>query len=518
MSKVSALSPRNLRWHIGMALALAFFFRALTAFFNYGPQSVDDYDHGLIPAWEVLRGLPLELPTLRSPILVWSLMPFAWLGKILGLTVSFDIFRIVMLGLGIFSLWMIWAYGRYAERNSSLTLISDRPVPEPADPALAKRLILIPLYLLSLHFILSFAVTRAFGESVAMTLVFVSLLWMDESLSQEQKSTRWHFFAGAFLLGLACLYRFQIGLLGVGYAAYLAYTRRWTHFGLLALAGVLTAVIEALKDLAFGRYPFETLAAYFYANRDGAVAHSVQPWYNTWTTVLVMFLIPLSLPFFKNIGKSIRIERVLWGLILFFTFMHSLIPHKEERFLYPILPLVLFLLGRLWAKFWGHAYEKWIFRPVVFTLLGIGLAIATISNSQSGEYEPILRADRYAAMVGPVKIWDRESLLEKSFFRHRLIISPVQYEAHSEWPDPEELESSRQTGRGLMLVTSNPDLAESMQAWILAAPMQLECRAVERIQSVGDRLIYARNPRYNVRRKPTWISLCSWSTAEDREH
>lgn len=508
------MTQKELRKHVFFALALAFFFRSITAFFVYGPQSVDDYSHGLLPAWEALRGIAFDLPLWRSPVLVWTLIPFAWLGQKMGLTVSFDIFRVILFFIGAFSLWMIWAYAKYAERsltgglpsNQSLGAVSDRSgVARPADEQLQRRLVLFPLYLLSLHFILSFAMTRAFGEVIATTLVFVALLWMNEAIDDRKQALR--FVAGALLLGLACLYRYQIGVLGVGMAGYLAYTRRWREFGWLALGGVLAGVVEAGKDVAYGRFPFETLYNYFYVNKDGAVEHSIQPWYNTWVTVLIMFFIPLSLPLFAKAKKTIRIERIFIGLILFFTLLHSLIPHKEERFLYPILPLVLFLLGRIWAKAYGTGYEKWVFRPVILALMVFGLGVASLSNSQSGEYEPILRADRHGSAI---KIWDWESLLDKSFFRHRLIVAPVEYETHAAWPTVEELEVLKTSGQDLMLVTSNEERLEGLRAWVAAAPPQLHCGSLDKIQSLGDRMIYARNPKYNVRRKPTWMTICNW--------
>lgn len=505
-----------IRRHTLIAVGLAFVFRILTSIFSYGPQSVDDYSHGLIPTWELLRGLPLDLPLWRSPLLVWTLAPFAALAEVLGIQVSFDIFRVIMVALSIFSLWGIWAMGQYILRNPSFFNIDDRGPVVAATPDMATRLALFPIYMLALHFILSFAVTRAFGESIALTLVIVAILWIEESLDRmSDRRARLQFIAGALLLGLACLYRFQVGVLGVGLAVYLAWTRRWSEFLYLALGGLLAAIVESIKDLAFGRYPLETLYNYFYVNKDGAVDHSIQPWYNTWTTVMLMFLIPFSLPFFKKVTQTIRLERILWGLILFFTFLHSLIPHKEERFLYPILPLVLIILARMWAKAYGSKFEKFFFRPVMGLVLVLGLGVATVSNSQSGEYEPILQADR---LQSPVLIWDWDSLLEKSFFRHRLVIDPVEYTIATEWPTEEVLESLRQRSQKLMLVTSNPDRLPRLEAWLQQMPVGFGCGQTQKIQSLADSMLWAANPKYNVRRKPTWLVHCQWVDEARTEH
>lgn len=322
-----------LRKHLGIALLLAFFFRALTAFFNYGPQSVDDYDHGLIPAWELLRGIPLNLPEWRSPLLVWTLYPLAKLASLAGLDVSFDIFRVIMLGLGVFSLWGIWSFGTYLARHPAFARVSDRAGEPAPSEAVRRRLGLVPLYLLSLHFILSFAVTRAFGEVIAATLVLVAVLWMEESLDRPEKGPR--FFAGAVLLGVACLYRYQVGVLGIGMAGYLLvssfHVRRFRELAWLAAGGLVALLLEGGKDLLYGRDFLETLWAYLNVNKNGAIEWSNQPWYNTWTTVMLMFFLPFSAPFFMGLKRTIRFERVAWTLILLFTAVHSMIPHKEER-------------------------------------------------------------------------------------------------------------------------------------------------------------------------------------------
>ncbi|MBX3017714.1 MAG: hypothetical protein KF767_07495 [Bdellovibrionaceae bacterium] len=511
-----------LRKHLWIALGLAFVFRALTAYFNYGPQSVDDYDHGLIPAWELLRGIPLNLPEWRSPLLVWTLYPFAKLASLVGLTVSFDIFRVIMLALGVFSLWGIWSFGGYLARNPSFALTTDRlgaPTPLEAE---RRRLWLVPLYLLSVHFILSFAVTRAFGEVIAATLVLIAVLWMEESLDHMDKGrARLRFFVGASLLGIACLYRYQVGVLGIGMAGYLLATRRFREFGWLAAGGLVALLLEGGKDLLFGRTFLETLLAYLNVNKNGAIEWSNQPWYNTWTTVMLMFFLPFSAPFFIGLKKTIRFERVVWILILLFTAIHSMIPHKEERFLYPILPLTLVLLGRLWARAWGTKFEKFFFRPFIGLIMIAGLAVATISNSQSGEYEPLLRAARLsgaARLPGSVLIWDNESLLEKSFFRERLVVAPVEYQIHPGLPAIEDLERLRQRGQSLLVVTSNEEKLPAFREWRAGIPAGLDCGELDRIQSIGDRMLYRSNPKYNTRRKPTWIYQCFWPSDAADEH
>lgn len=475
----------RLKNHFFLALILGLLARTITSFFVYGAQSVDDYSHGLLPTLEFFEGKDLDLPLWRSPLLVWTLIPFAKLAQLLGFETQFGQIRFILFSLGLFSCLGIWTYYQWAERR----LKEDKDI----------WLLALPMYLLSLHFLMPFASTRAFGESISITLVLVGFLWIE----------RKRVFAGALLLGIACLYRFQVGLLAFGFAAYFLYQKKWREFGMVVAAGATTALLEGLVDLGFGRWPLETLYNYFYVNKDGAVDHSVQPWYNTWATLLPIWFLPFSLPIMRQLKKLSAFEKTWLGIILFFVFMHSLIPHKEERFLYPILPLMLLLFGRLWAKEWGSRFEKYFFRPFFVGILALGLGVASISNSQAGEYEPLLLAEKERRSV---LIWDYDSVLRISFFRHRLVKPPVDYQEFDRWPTAPELVPFKD--RVLFLATSKE---ENLALWgqqysdILSAGWQ--CSEKIRIQSPADRVIYKLNPKYNTRRKPTWLIRCHFPQA-----
>lgn len=478
----------------------------MTAYFVYGAQSVDDYSHAMLPTIEYFEGKPFDLPPWRSPLLVWSLIPAAHVAKAIGIDTQFGLIRFLSACLGVFSLWGVWAFFQWAKLQNGvsipvlknkLTLVGSQvgaSLPSSENP---RRLeILIPLYLVGLHFLMTFVSTRAFGEVIAMTLVLVGFLWMD------QKKVFW----GGLLLGIACLYRFQIGILGVGFLIYFLTQKNFKAAGQIALAGALAGLLQAGIDLVYGRFPLETLYAYLYVNKDGAVDHSIQPWYNTWATVVPILFLPFSGPFFRKFKGSDpagnATEKLWWVLILIFVALHSMIPHKEERFLYPILPLLLILLGRLWARSWGSNYEKYVFRPLFGSLLVFGLVISSTSNSQSAEYEPVKIAEDLKA---PVIIWDNDSVLRISFFRHRLVKDPVSFQTFDVWPGTENFPSLQ--GSHLILVTSNSDRKAEMDLLDFSDSGWL-CYPSRSVQSIGDHWIYWMNPKKNVRRRPTWVREC----------
>lgn len=477
---------QKLSWtqHLILAILLGFLARGLTAYNVYGSQSNDDYSHALLPALAAANGVEFPIPVWRSPLLVWTLTPAVHVGKALGIDTQFGLIRFVLFCLGVFSLLGVWAYGLYGRNLGGK----------------------IGLYFLSLHFILIYGSTRAFGETIATTFTLLAflLIYASENQASAKLERKSLFFWGCLSLGIACLYRFQIGVFAISFGVYFAATRRWSQLALLTFAGVIAASLQGIVDLNFGRKPLETLYNYLYVNKDGATQYSDQPWFNTWLTLLPILLFPFSIPLFRQVRKFSRTE-ILWlGLITFFVALHSMIPHKEERFLLPIVPLMLILLAKLWNESWNQAWEKWFFRPAIFIILPFGFFIATFSNSQSGEYEPFRQAE---ALRRPVILWDYESTLSESNFLWSFVGNQIQYQDVKRWPTGEELNSLK-LNDALLVTSKESHLRELEQNLSAYAQLGWQCEAPVEIQSFSDWLLYSLNPQFNRRRKPTWMQHC----------
>ncbi len=463
--------------------------RMVTSYVVYGPQSMDDYGHGVLPGIEFTDGKALEIPVWRSPLLVWTLGAITAVGKTIGLPEVFPLIRFQLIVLGLFSLLLPFYY--FWMNRKEL--------------ALESRYHVMAMSLLSLNFIVIFASTRAFGESIAMTLTFIAMYMMIGSLPQKKYGA---LFFGALLLGIASLYRFQIGVFSIGFLIYLLLKKDWKATGIFIIAGLISAGLQSLVDLQVGRWPLQTLYEYLYVNKDGAVEHSIQPWYNTWITALVLIFVPFSLPLFKHVKKLNETERLLAVLCAFFILLHSLIPHKEERFLYPVAPFLLLLLARLWALSWNEFGEKWIFRPFAGFLLIVGFFLVPVSNSQSGEYEPMRFAE---ALRRPTVLWENDSLIRNSAFYMKIIKPPVEFRPVDTWPTQEEIQSEI-SQKDFVLVTSNADRLHGLVEFVESRREGMTCSPVKKIQSPIDTVIYQLNPNQNVRRRPSWLAHC-WSDA-----
>ncbi|MFN8946036.1 MAG: hypothetical protein ACK5WZ_15575, partial [Pseudobdellovibrionaceae bacterium] len=228
-----------------LILFVGFVVRMVTSYVVYGPQSVDDYGHGIIPGIEFTEGKALEIPVWRSPLLVWTLGAITSVGKFFGITEMFSLIRFQLIVLALFSMLLPFYYF-WINRKS---LAED------------SRYHLIAMSFLSLHCIVVFASTRAFGESIAMTMSFIALFMMIEAVPKKQYGL---LFFGALLMGIASLYRFQIGVFTIGFLVWLLWKKEWKSISIFVFAGLISAGLQAFVDLGVGRWPLQTLYEYIY--------------------------------------------------------------------------------------------------------------------------------------------------------------------------------------------------------------------------------------------------------------
>jgi hypothetical protein len=147
--------------------------------------------------------------------------------------------------------------------------------------------------------------------------------------------------AGA-LCGLACFLRFQNGLVALALLAALALREDRRALAWFALGGVAAALAGGLLDLATWGRPFHSLLAYARFNllEGRSTRWGTSPWSEYlrrslfaagWPAVLIAI----------GLLSSLRRHRAAALAVLLYLVAHSLVGHKEHRFLVPVLPLLL---------------------------------------------------------------------------------------------------------------------------------------------------------------------------------
>jgi uncharacterized membrane protein YqaE (UPF0057 family) len=122
--------------------------------------------------------------------------------------------------------------------------------------------------------------------------------------------------------------------------------------GLLAAGFFVTAIIiQGSADIFAWGYPFASFREYMLYNASHGNDYTTGAWYNYSLLVLAAFIPPVSFfllyGFFRNWRKTLLI---LLPVMVFFV-SHSLFPNKQERFIFPVIPIILTLSVVGWEEF-----------------------------------------------------------------------------------------------------------------------------------------------------------------------
>lgn len=180
-----------------------------------------------------------------------------------------------------------------------------------------------------------FFAPRAMGESAAALVVAVGL-----TLALRPRATTWQVALGTGLLALSVMLRLQTAVFGLGLVGVLAVS------GQRRQAGVALAVFAA-GMLVFGLVDRVTWGSWFHSAIVYVRVNLIEGRSANWGTasiayypvVLVRSMGPAGLLMLALAAFAIRRAPWLWVLGGAFLVAHSLIPHKELRFMLPALPV-----------------------------------------------------------------------------------------------------------------------------------------------------------------------------------
>jgi len=169
------------------------------------------------------------------------------------------------------------------------------------------------------------------------------------------------------------------------------------------LAGFLIGMaLNIYLDKVFYNEWVFTPYRYFYANIIEGKANSfgTSPWW-MYVVILMLIGIPLgSLWLFSFFSKGVTLYRNPFALgSLFFIIGHSIIGHKEERFIFPIVLIMVYLAAEayrqspVWAQkaklIWRHRYIGWLIRGGTWFSIGLNIFLVLLLSFQSYK-QPVL--------------------------------------------------------------------------------------------------------------------------------
>ncbi|GAB3822512.1 hypothetical protein GCM10028895_27180 [Pontibacter rugosus] len=173
----------------------------------------------------------------------------------------------------------------------------------------------------------------------------------------------------------------------------LLYNRQWRDALALAAGFALAAfLIQGTIDIIFFDYPFHSIVAYFLYNTENAYGYSTGPVYRFALTILGFLVPPVSAFLVVGYARTAKLApKLFWGGLIFFV-AHSLFPNKQERFILPLLPLIMVLGVIGWQSFvrqsvfWQKRRKllaiSWGFFWVINLIAAVGLAFTYTKKSR----------------------------------------------------------------------------------------------------------------------------------------
>lgn len=224
---------------------------------------------------------------------------------------------------------------------------------------------------------------KAFTEVVAGNLLLPGLYlgMYGEGLPEKKRL----FLAGLFC-GLAVSLRIQLAPAVLFAVLYFCHTD-WRRRVPPAFAGLLLPVIVfGLVDALTWSYPFQSYIRYFWAVvlQGESLIFGTEPWYWYFWVLAVHFL-----PLFLLALVGVRRSPFLGWVVLIIVASHSLLAHKEYRFIYPVIPIVVTLAALGFVEL-AEDFRSWA-KPSLSerTIAIAGLVLCICTSGMLGWYSPL---------------------------------------------------------------------------------------------------------------------------------
>jgi hypothetical protein len=195
--------------------------------------------------------------------------------------------------------------------------------------------------------------------------------------------------------GLATGLRFQCGLIAVGWAVGHLLENRgqksaWLEATAVGALSLLTFALAQIQDLFIWGRPFVQLMAYFGYNTTHALNYPQGPPGQYLLTLIGLMIPPLSLAILWGFGHQARRWPSIAFAVLAFYLFHELYPNKQERFILPVLPLVVALGTTGWqahrakSGFWQRhcRLHRGLLAFVLF-VNGVALVVLSVGTVKS---------------------------------------------------------------------------------------------------------------------------------------
>lgn len=449
----------------------------VTAVVNIGIVAIDDYFElmaKVIPASAHTAQEVITATGIRNPIPVLLHLRIVTLASSLGISHPYNQMRFDQALLALISFLTIWSAG----------VSCFRPYAE----AERGRHQLVFTGLLGFYFAAPFFLTRPMFEALAAPFL---LLGAALACRYWNTANRFALVLATFVFAAAAMLRPQAGVVVLVLPLCAAIRRHWMDLFVFAVAGALAFVVTGWVDAVIRGGFHASLRAYLDFNIKHSSSFGVYPWYNYLLLLVGATLPPVFLARYRGLPWADRYGPLLPAVGVFATFViaHSLVPHKEERFMIPMLPLLLLLLTPLATWLLEHG-PRW--RVVLFTgLNAVLLPLMVLFPPQRTGMSLTRYLDSHPE-IQRVTLADPSIFVASAFVTHPLAVASS---------PPTAAPACGEAVASLALGQVGKELA--------AAPGYV--RTVRFEPGPLERLVVAVNPRHNSRRGPVdlYVGSCA---------
>ena len=310
---------------------------------------------GHIPASDLPWEFPAQMRPGLQPFLAYSMVVTA---RALGIDNPFTQVFLTRLLCAAAALLVYWKWTDWIER--------DLKSPQTA------RWMRIGLLFFRL---MPYLNARFSSQNTSAISFFGGLLLLIQQLENQKNRFSLQMVAAGFLICLSFFFRYQIAFAGIGLGAWLLFQNRLGLFQWipLILGALLALLVGFVTDFwLYGEWvcaPYN----YFFSNiMEGKAANfGVSPfwWYLTEMPIALLPPLSIALLIFCTLGIWRKPRHVLTWCVVPFVLAHSMVAHKEVRFLFP-MALPFFFLATVGWEVYKEKFKvkNWMKKAFLFCL------------------------------------------------------------------------------------------------------------------------------------------------------
>ena len=445
-----------------------------TAYFNPGVFALDDYTENIFRIFPTDRRSFLSILSTRSyrnPLPQLYLFSFGQVLDFLKIQVPEMQIRVVMGMLGVLNLSVLF----YA-----LPRIWEELLPEyPKDKA-----ILYPL--ISFFSLAPFLYTRLMFETLCIPYFTLFIFF----LVRYQKCSSWGSLAlGMLFLALASLFRPHLGVCALVPFFLVLQKRSFLEFFVWVLICGSLFVLTGLFDWVFFGRLHDSLLQYIEYNLHHSSEFGVShPFVYVGTFLILSFPPTFFYKWSQETWSKLSKMRLIFGMGALFILAHSLVPHKEERFIIPLLPLFYLTITAFLSDLWNS--KRWVRLGYFLSLNFIFLFLSGFQETQKAVLDLAHYLDH--SKILHIKDFERGTVLFPQAYMKR----EVSYEKYTLPFSMLSYDSMDCRNAFLMNEEVYQSLGKRMSDLGVVAFFE---------PSLGDRLLIRLNPRQNRRKDKLYL-------------